>query len=94
MHAARSSDGDVRRRNQEPTSPACLRAPRPYTAQGASTDARVFIEMYAPHDPTGTSGEVRLLDIDTHAKPFGRDAVDVFVVSGAGRAAARRSMRQ
>ncbi len=65
---------------------AC-RSQCPRRTQGAATDARVFIEMFAPHDPTGTSGDLRLLDIDTHAKPFARDAVDLFVV---GRRAMQR----
>ncbi|GIL93966.1 hypothetical protein Vretimale_245 [Volvox reticuliferus] len=48
--------------------------------KGASTDARVYMEMYAPHEEGVSTGELRLLDKDTHAKPFGRGALDLFLI--------------
>ncbi|KXZ51726.1 hypothetical protein GPECTOR_11g173 [Gonium pectorale] len=48
--------------------------------KGASTDARVYMEMYSAHDEGASTGELRLLDKDTHAKPFGRGALDLFVI--------------
>lgn len=51
----------------------------PHT-QGASTDARVYVTLYSAHEEGLNTGELRLLDKDTLGKPFGRDALDLFVV--------------
>lgn len=67
------------------------RLPAPPPEQGAATDARVYLEMYAPHEEGVTTGELRMLDIDTHAKPFHRDGVDLFVV-GRGRGLGSRGV--
>lgn len=50
------------------------------TPQGASTDARVYVTLYSAHEEGLNTGELRLLDKDTLGKPFGRDAMDLFVV--------------
>ncbi|KAG2501257.1 hypothetical protein HYH03_001064 [Edaphochlamys debaryana] len=48
--------------------------------KGASSDARVYMEMYAPHDETLSTGELRLLDKDSLTKPFARGATDLFII--------------
>ncbi len=53
-------------------------------AKGAGTDARVYMEMFGVEEGT-SSGEVRLLDVDSRQAPFKRGATDCFAVSGVGR---------
>lgn len=48
--------------------------------QGASSDARVYLEMFGPFDGQ-SSGEIRLINADVHQRCFTRDALDCFVVS-------------
>eukprot|EP00798_Chlamydomonas_sp_ICE-L_P013676 gene13676-19564_t len=48
--------------------------------KGSCSDARVYIEMFGPHD-TSTTGEVRLVNIDSHQRTFTRDALDLFIVT-------------
>ncbi|GLC54185.1 hypothetical protein PLESTB_000832700 [Pleodorina starrii] len=48
--------------------------------KGASTDARVYVELYSAHEEGVSTGELRLLDQDTHTKPFGRGALDLFLI--------------
>ncbi|KAG2432966.1 hypothetical protein HXX76_008694 [Chlamydomonas incerta] len=48
--------------------------------KGASSDARVFVEMYSAHEENVSTGELRLLDKDVLSKPFGRDALDLFII--------------
>jgi hypothetical protein len=50
--------------------------------QGASTDARVYIEMYGPYDSV-TTGDIRLVNADSHQRSYTRGALDLFIVSGA-----------
>ena len=51
-----------------------------HVPQGASSDARIYIEMFGPYDDV-TTGEVRLVNMDTHQKSFTRNALDLFIVS-------------
>lgn len=48
--------------------------------KGADTDARVYIEMYGPYDQV-TTGELRLVNADTHQKSYTRDGLDLFLVT-------------
>lgn len=48
-------------------------------AQGAGTDVRVYMEMTGVVE-TCLSGDVRLVDVETHQKAFQRDALDLFQV--------------
>jgi hypothetical protein len=50
--------------------------------QGSSTDARVYLEMFGPYDDV-TTGELRLVNADSHQRCFTRDALDLFMVSDA-----------
>lgn len=48
--------------------------------QGAATDARVYVELHGPYDEV-TSGEVRLVNADSHQRTYTRGALDMFIVS-------------
>eukprot|EP00983_Pelagomonas_calceolata_P015784 500605-Pelagomonas_calceolata.AAC.5 len=51
----------------------------PCASLGASTDARVSVEMMGPYDDS-TSGPIRLAIPDSHHPSFGRNALDIFLV--------------
>ncbi|KAG1662011.1 hypothetical protein FOA52_009500 [Chlamydomonas sp. UWO 241] len=48
--------------------------------KGANSDARIFVEMFGPYDKVST-GEVRLVNADSHQPTFGRGARDLFFVT-------------
>ena len=48
--------------------------------KGADTDARVYIEMHGPYDQV-TTGELRLVNADTHQRSYTRDGLDLFLVT-------------
>lgn len=50
------------------------------THQGASTDARVGIELLGPFDEA-TTGDLRLVISDSHRPCFSRNGLDMFLVS-------------
>ncbi len=76
--AAVGRDARTTGRAAVPRRAHCAAVPR--CAQGATTSARVYLDLHGPYDEL-TTGEIRLVHGDSHQACFQRGALDHFLVT-------------